>query len=150
VQLVVNMNTNLLTGDGEMLVPYIADDILVCPVEGSYNSHDNVSLVRMHILAEETHSQYGLQLSTSFPSPPLPLPPHPSLSPSFPLPPLILPPLTLPSKSEIKGQSTHDCSSCTLDPLLFLSPLPVPPSSTCGLGFPDMPSDPHLEGQTLE
>jgi len=63
VQLVVNVNTNLLRGDGEMLVPYIPDDILVCPVEGSYNLHDNVSLVHMHILAEETHSPSGLQLS---------------------------------------------------------------------------------------
>ena len=60
MQLVVSVNTNLLTGDGEILVPYIPDGILVCPgwnVEGSYNSHDNVSLVHMHILAKETQSK---------------------------------------------------------------------------------------------
>ena len=60
MQLVVSMNTNLLTGEGEMLVPYIPDGILVHPgwnVEGSYNSHNNVSLVHMHILAKETQSK---------------------------------------------------------------------------------------------
>ena len=125
--LTVNIDTTLLARVGGMLVVCVPNGILVCPgwyVEGSHNPHDNVSLVHVHVLARETHSEYSLHsITPPPPSPSLPIPPPPP-SPSLPVP-------SLPSHSNVDQYTVHkhflarerckvsDCSSFT--------PLHVPP-----------------------